>query len=260
MPAIFIGHGSPMLAVTENPYRAAWRRIGETLPRPRAVLCVSAHWVTEGTRVATTASPRTIHDFGGFPPELYAQQYPAPGAPDLARRVLGHVASTVVTPDDAWGLDHGAWCVLQSLFPAADVPVCQLSLDAGLSMRGHLELGRELGVLRDEGVLILGSGNVVHNLRRMRAGGDAYDWALEFDAYVVRAIETGYDDALVDFTLAGESAALSVPTTEHYLPLLYVAGARQAGDCPSFPVDGFDLASLSMLSVAYGDTGRDQQH
>jgi len=252
MPALFIGHGSPMLAVTENPYRTAWRRIGAALPRPRAILCISAHWVTDGTRVATKAQPQTIHDFGGFPRELYAQQYPAPGAPDLARRVMGHVTSTVVVPDDAWGLDHGAWCVLQSLFPAADVPVCQLSLDAGLSLQGHLQLGGELAALRDEGVLILGSGNVVHNLRRMRAGSDAYDWAVEFDAYVRRAVETGYDDALVDYMLAGESAALSVPTTEHYLPLLYVAGARQARDRSSFPVDGFDLGSLSMLSVAYG--------
>jgi len=252
MPALFIGHGSPMLAVTENPYRTAWRRIGEALPRPRAILCVSAHWVTDGTRVATTARPRTIHDFGGFPRELYAQQYPAPGAPDLARRVMGHVASAVVVPDDAWGLDHGAWCVLQSLFPAADVPVCQLSLDAGLSMQGHLVLGRELAALRNEGVLILGSGNVVHNLHRMRAAGDAYDWAVDFDAYVRRAVETGYDDALVDYVLAGDSAALSVPTTEHYLPLLYVVGVRQAGDGASFPVEGFDLGSLSMLSVAYG--------
>jgi len=255
MPALFIGHGSPMLAVTENPYRAAWSRIGEALPRPRAILCVSAHWVTEGTRVAITAQPQTIHDFGGFPRELYEQRYPAPGAPDLARRLPGHVTSTVVAPDDAWGLDHGAWCVLQSLFPAADVPVCQLSLDARLSVQGHLELGRELAALRNEGVLVVGSGNVVHNLRRMRPGGDPYDWAVEFDAYVRRAVETGYDDALVDFVLAGESAALSVPTTEHYLPLLYAVGARHAGECPSFPVSGFDLGSLSMLSVAFGVPG-----
>lgn len=251
-PSLFIGHGSPMLAITDNPFRHAWRALGERLPRPRAVLCVSAHWETATPQVCTATEPRTLHDFGGFPAELFAQQYPAPGAPWLLTQAREALASAGVLVElggtDGWGLDHGAWAVLQSLFPQADVPVAQFSLARGLSPARHVALARGLRALRDQGVMVLGSGNTVHNLREL-AQAPAHDWNLRFDAAVVQAL-TGRDDgALAALPRRHPDGALACPTLEHYLPLLYVAGVRHEDDVLSFPVEGDDLASLNMRSV-----------
>lgn len=253
MPALFIGHGSPMNAITENPFRAAWQAWGLRLPRPRAILCVSAHWLTRGTQVTMADPPRTIHDFGGFPRELYQQQYPAPGAPLHAQRTIDLMPS--VAPDHAWGLDHGAWCVLGALFPAADVPVYQMSLDLSRPAAGHLALGRELRPLRDEGVLIVASGNIVHNLRELRPAGDTPAWAEEFDQWARAHIEAGDTASLAAFAQAGAAARMAVPTADHYLPLLYAMGAAHSAedDQPGqLMVDGFDWGSISMRSIAWG--------
>lgn len=246
-PALFVGHGNPMNAITSNPWRQAWLDLGARLPRPQAILCVSAHWETEQPQVCNAAQPETIHDFGGFPPALFAQQYPAPGAPALAARVseLAAQAGRQVTATPAWGLDHGAWSLLASLFPKADVPVCQLSLARAYAPSDHLALARCLQPLRNEGVLVLCSGNIVHNLRRLDfAGGPAPDWAVQFDTHVARALEHGDEAALLDIDRAG----WAVPTPEHYLPLLYAAGLRHPQDQLAFFNTGFDLGSLSMRS------------
>ncbi|MES2182818.1 MAG: 4,5-DOPA dioxygenase extradiol [Pseudomonadota bacterium] len=251
LPAMFIGHGNPMNAITDNPYRQAWLQLGKTLPRPSAVLCVSAHWQTHGTQVCVAEKPKTIHDFGGFPKELFAQQYPAPGAPGHARMVSELFAAGTITPTLEWGLDHGAWSVLQSLFPAADVPVFQLSLDINLDFAAHFALARKLASLRERGVMMIASGNIVHNLSRLNPQGGIADWALDFDRYIKTALEAGDDAALIDITRAGNSARLAVPSAEHYLPLLYTAAVRHADDTMRFLTDTFDLGTLSMRSVIY---------
>lgn len=251
MPALFIGHGSPMNAITDNIYRDTWLELGKSLPRPKAILLVSAHWQTHGTQVCIAAKPRTIHDFGGFPRELFAQQYAAPGAPDyaeLTRKLLGN--DTVIGSQE-WGLDHGAWTVLQSLFPTADIPVFQLSLDADLDFPGHFALAKKLAILREQGVMIIGSGNIVHNLRLLDMQGAAADWALEFDRYIKTALENGDDNALIHIENAGDSSKLAVPTDEHYLPLLYIAAVRHPNDDMRFFTESFDLGTLSMRSVIY---------
>lgn len=249
MPALFIGHGSPMNAITDNPFRSAWRELGAELARPRAVLCVSAHWETAAPRVCTADPPQTIHDFGGFPPTLHAVRYPAPGSPPLVRRVLD-LAGGDVSPDPGWGLDHGAWQVLMHLFPDAAVPVVQLSLARGYSAGQHLDLARKLSVLREEGVMILGSGNIVHNLRQIGGSGTP-DWATDFDAAVANAIERNDLQALADYG-ALPGASLAVPTPEHYWPLLYALGTRHADDSLQFFTERFDLGSISMRSVRIG--------
>jgi 4,5-DOPA dioxygenase extradiol len=252
MPAVFLGHGNPMNAIEDTAYSRAWRALGAALPRPRAILAVSAHWYLPGSFVTAMERPRTIHDFGGFPAELRAVQYPAPGDPALARRVRGLLGPDVGLDAGHWGLDHGTWSVLVHAFPDADVPVVQLSLDESLSPREHLELGSRLAPLRDEGVLILGSGNVVHNLEAYAWGvqsGAPFDWALRFDQAVRRAVEDGDAATLAAYDRLGRDAALSVPTPEHYLPLLYVLGARHPDDAVTFPVSGFDGGSISMLAV-----------
>jgi 4,5-DOPA dioxygenase extradiol len=255
IPAIFFGHGNPMNAVGNNAYTEAWRCIGEQTARPKAILSISAHWCVPGTGVTVNSSPRTIHDFGGFPPELFEVQYPAPGDPALARRVQKLLAPLDVALDASWGLDHGTWSVLRHAYPAADIPVVQLSIDETKQAGFHFDIGKRLAPLREEGVLIVGSGNIVHNLRAYAWGSqsrDPYDWALRFETIARNNMLADEYDALVNYKMLGQDAMLSVPTPEHYLPLLYVLGCRQKGETIGFPIDGFDGGSISMLSVQIG--------
>ncbi len=256
MPAIFFGHGNPLNALARNEWTEAWAAVGESIPRPRAVVCVSAHWYLPATLVTAQAQPRTIHDFGGFPRELYEVQYPAPGSPELARRVRELLAPAAgVGLDARWGLDHGTWSVLCHVFPAADVPVVQLSIDETEPPRFHYELGRLLAPLRDEGVLIAGSGNVVHNLHAYAWGrhpAEPLDWAVRFETRARELLERGDHEPLVNYESLGRDATLSAPTPDHYLPLLYCMGARGDGEPVSFPVEGVDGGSVSMLSVRFG--------
>ncbi len=253
-PALFIGHGSPMMAIEPSRYTAAWERLGRTLPRPRAIVVVSAHWYTNGTAVTTVTQPATIHDFYGFPAALYALQYPARGDAQLAAQLQELLAPTTVRADTEWGLDHGSWSVLRYMYPAADIPTLQLSIDANAAPRAHYDLGRNLSSLRDAGVLILGSGNVVHNLRALQgdAAAPALAWASEFNDAVRAAVLAGTHEILIDYKALGSAARLSVPTAEHYLPLLYVLGTQTGEDAVSIPVDGIDLGSISMLCVQLG--------
>ena len=253
MPVVFFGHGSPMNTLDRNQYTESWRRLGASIPRPRAILCVSAHWYTEGTAVTAMGNPRTIHDFYGFPQALFDVQYPAPGEPRLASRVRELLAPTDVGLDQSWGLDHGTWSVLKHAYPDADVPVVQLSIDGTKPPPFHYEIGKRLAPLREEGVLVVGSGNVVHNLRLMKRGGGApFDWAVRFNEKVRRALAARDHRALVDFDRLGEDARLAVPTPEHYLPLLYIAGLQREDEPMSFAVDGYDLGSISMLTAVAG--------
>jgi len=248
-PAIFFGHGSPMNALG-GPFADAWRALGEAVGRPKGVVMVSAHWETTGLGVTAQRDPETIHDFGGFPAELHAMQYPAPGSPDLAARVAELTGAQRTTQ---WGLDHGTWSVFAHVWPEADVPVVQLSLDRRLTARQHHELAKRLKPLRDEGVIIAGSGDFVHNLRTWkRLGGEPYGWAHQFNDAVKAAIMRGDDDALIDWVGLAENAQLSVPTDEHYLPLLYVAAQRLPGDDVSFFNDVIDGGSISMTGVRIG--------
>jgi 4,5-DOPA dioxygenase extradiol len=254
-PAIFVGHGNPMNALQNNPYTQAWHRIGERLPRPRAILAISAHWSVPMTAVTVSAAPRTIHDFGGFPPELYRVQYPAPGAPELAAKLQRLLAPLPVVLDDSWGLDHGTWSVLTHLYPRADIPIIQLSINEAQPAAAHFALGQRLAALRGEGVLIMGSGNLVHNLHAYAWGRhmpEPYDWATRFET-TARQLMLAQDYApLIEYELLGTDALLSIPTPEHYLPLLYVLGTRLASDVLTFPVEGVDGGSISMLSVQIG--------
>ncbi len=255
MPAIFFGHGNPMNAISSNAYTEAWRRIGERTARPEAILSISAHWYVPGTGVTVNAAPRTIHDFGGFPPELYQVQYPAPGEPALARRVQSLLAPLDVRLDESWGLDHGTWSVLKHVYPAADVPVVQLSIDETKPASFHLDVGKKLAPLREEGVLIVGSGNLVHNLHTYawdQHSREPYDWAVRFERAARDIMLAGEFRPLVDFKTLGRDALLSIPTPDHYLPLLFVLGCRQKGESILFPVEGIDGGSISMLSVQIG--------
>ncbi|AMH16849.1 YgiD family protein [Hafnia paralvei ATCC 29927] len=256
MPALFLGHGSPMNVLEENDYTAAWRELGRTLPRPKAIIAVSAHWFTRGTFVTAMEQPRTIHDFGGFPQALFDTQYPAPGAPELARRVQQLLEPEMVHLDHSeWGLDHGTWGVLIKMYPDADIPVIQLSIDGTQPAAYHFALGKKLSALRDEGVMIVASGNVVHNLRMVKWQGDAepYPWAFSFDNFVRENLAyKGEDHPLVNF-MQHEGAELSNPSPEHFLPLLYVLGAWDGEEPIRVPVDGIVMASLSMLSVVVGE-------
>jgi 4,5-DOPA dioxygenase extradiol len=252
MPAPFFGHGNPMNAIQSNAYTEGWSAMGRALPRPRAVVSVSAHWYLPGTAVTAMGAPRTIHDFGGFPEELYRVRYPAPGDPRLAKRVQALLAPTPVSLDESWGLDHGTWSVLCHVFPNADVPVIQLCIDETEPPAFHYELGRRLAPLREEGVLVLGSGNLVHNLHAYgwgRRSMEPYDWAVRFEKQARDLMRTGEHGPLVAYESRGRDALLSVPTPEHYLPLLYVLGMRGSGEAVDFPVEGFDGGSVSMLSV-----------
>jgi 4,5-DOPA dioxygenase extradiol len=249
MPSLFIGHGSPMNAITDNPFAREWRALGARIGEPRAILCISAHWETETTELCVADPPQTIADFYGFPPELHAVTYVAPGAPWLLPRVRDLVDQPIIGSVH-WGLDHGAWQVLLHLFPNADVPVAQLSLARSFDAAQHYELAQQLRPLRDEGILILASGNIVHNLSRLDRG-EAPDWATTFDAYVRDALERRNSDALVHYARAGTSAQMAVPTAEHYLPLLYAFGASDDADRLQFACEGFDLGSIGMRCVGY---------
>lgn len=255
LPAVFFGHGSPMVTIGDNAWTRAWRAVGESVGRPRAVLMVSAHWTTRGVAVTAMERPRTIHDFGGFPQPLYEIQYPAPGAPWLAERVRELLRPVDVALDTQWGLDHGAWAVLRHAWPDASVPVVQLSLDLTRPAQWHLQQARRLAALRDEGVLIAGSGNVVHNLRTV-AWDDPdrppFDWAARFESWVRARVRAGDAEALADYAAQGRDALLAVPTPEHYLPLLYVVAQRRADEPVSFPMEGDQLGSISMLGVRVG--------
>lgn len=255
MPAIFFGHGNPMNALADNAYTKGWASIGRSLLRPNAVLCISAHWYLSETAVTAMDTPRTIHDFGGFPPELYKVQYPAPGAPQLAARVKGLLAPLSVELDQGWGLDHGTWSVLCHVFPHADVPVVQLSIDETKPPEFHYEIGKLLAPLRDEGILIIGSGNIIHNLHTYAWGRHEvkpFDWAVRFETLARDLLLKGDDAPLVSYEMLGRDALLAAPTPDHYLPLLYVLGLRRPGDEITFPVEGFDGGSISMLTVRLG--------
>ena len=255
LPAIFFGHGNPMNALRENDYTAGWRRIGRQLRRPKAILAISAHWFVPEVGVTVMTAPRTIHDFGGFPRELYQVRYPAPGDPALARRVQALLAPLPVTLDESWGLDHGTWSVLAHVYPQADVPVVQLSIDEARAPAFHFELGRRLAPLLQEGVLIVGSGNLVHNLQTYaweRYQAELYDWAVRFEQAAREMLLAGEYQPLVDYETLGRDAALSIPTPDHYLPLLYVVATRQQGETMNFPVEGVDGGSISMLAVQVG--------
>lgn len=254
MPLVFLGHGSPMNAIEDSAYSRAWTALGKTLPRPKAILVVSAHWMTRGTTlVDVSAMPRTIHDFYGFPEELFRQQYPAQGAPALAREVASLLASHHAEEDDTWGLDHGAWTVLKYLYPGADVPVFQVSIDMTRGLEHQLEIGRTLSELRDRGVLILGSGNVVHNLRAIRWGENSkpHDFALEFDKLFADRLEDRDFAALADRAKLGSLLQLAHPSVDHYLPALTIAGASDARDALTFMTDAIDLGSVSMRSYVF---------
>jgi 4,5-DOPA dioxygenase extradiol len=253
MPAVLFGHGNPMNALASNEWTRAWSALGAGIPRPRAILAISAHWYLPGTHVTAMAKPPTINDFGGFPRELYDVRYPAPGDPALVARVQDLLAPVVVQRDEHWGLDHGAWSVLVHVYPNADVPVVQLAIDETQPPEFHYALAKRLAPLRDEGVLIVGSGNVVHNLHAYAFGRHAaqqFDWAVRFESQARALLEAREHGPLIDYESMGQDAVLSVPTPEHYLPLLYVI-ATQHGDEPvTFPVEGG--GSISMLSVKVG--------
>ena len=255
MPTIFCGHGNPMNAVLTNAYTAAWASIGDRIPRPRAIVSISAHWYIPGIAVTAIGTPQTIHDFGGFPAELYRVQYPATGDPELAGHIQQMLAPLVVASDQAWGLDHGTWSVLRHVFPAADIPVIQLSIDETQSPGTHYEIGRRLRPLREAGLLLMGSGDIVHNLHAYAWGShhiEPYDWAARFEANARQLISKGEHARLIDYESFGDDSFLSVPTPEHYLPLLYVLGAGVDDEPVSFPVEGMDGGSVSMLAVQLG--------
>jgi 4,5-DOPA dioxygenase extradiol len=255
MPAIFFGHGNPMNALSKNSYTESWAAIGKLVPRPKAVLSISAHWYIPGCAVTINAAPQTIHDFGGFPEELYHVEYPAPGNPELARRVKDLLAPLSVSLDNGWGLDHGTWAVLRHIFPDADVPIVQLSIDERQPPQFHYKIGKSLALLRKEGILVIGSGNIVHNLHAYAWGNSKigpFDWAVRFENYVREQLLNGSDAPLIAYNQLGRDAMLSIPTPEHYLPLLYVLGLRKKNERVSFPVQGVDGGSVSMLAVQIG--------
>ena len=246
MPALFIGHGSPMNAIENNAFYRSWQELGTALPKPRAILCISAHWETMGIAVTASEWPETIHDFYGFPKALFDVQYPAPGSPELAQQIVDLLHPQFVQLDTERGLDHGAWSVLQAMYPAADIPVLQLSLDRTLNAPSHYELAKKLQPLREQGVLIVGSGNIVHNLRVFNFNEtQAYDWTSAFDQTVVDHIVQKNHAALCDYSKFGQMAALSIPTAEHYLPLLYVLAQQQDGDSSRF----FNEEVMSAISM-----------
>jgi 4,5-DOPA dioxygenase extradiol len=249
---LFIGHGSPMNAIEDNEFSREWERLAEIIPLPKAILCISAHWVTTGTYVTAMPNPSTIHDFGGFPKQLFDVQYPAPGAPALAEQIPELIKNTNVKADYHWGLDHGAWSVLCRMYPEANIPVVQLSIDYSKSMDFHYQLASELRKLRSEGILILGSGNIVHNLGKIRYENITYDWATEFDSWIEQCITKRDDIAIMNYSQKGAISELSVPTTEHFIPLLYVLGATDRNEKLEFYTPKITMGSLSMRSMKIG--------
>jgi 4,5-DOPA dioxygenase extradiol len=257
MPVLFVGHGSPMNAIEDNEFVQKWRELGKSLPKPGAILCISAHWETRGTLVTAMEKPMTIHDFGGFPEELFDVQYPAPGSPELAKETQRIIKKTEVGLDDKWGLDHGAWSVIKHLYPKADVPVIQLSMDYYQSAQYHYDLARELAPLRKKGVLIIGSGNMVHNLglvswEKMNEPGFGYDWAIEANEKMKNFILSNDHKALIDYKSQGRAFSLAIPTPDHFLPLLYALALKEENETLSFFNDKAVAGSLTMTSVRIG--------
>jgi 4,5-DOPA dioxygenase extradiol len=255
MPALFLGHGSPMNAIEENEFVKGFRKTGQDIPRPRAILCISAHWETKGTYVTAMEKPKTIHDFGGFPQALFDVQYPAPGSPELAKETKGLIHKTTVGLDDhQWGLDHGAWSVVKHMYPKADVPVIQMSLDYSQPASYHYELAKELQALRKKGVLIVGSGNMVHNLGmvawdKLNADAYGYDWALEASTKMKSFISNGDHQSLIQYNKQGRPFELAIPSPEHYLPLLYILALQEKNETATFFNDKALAGSLTMTSV-----------
>ncbi|WNJ18788.1 4,5-DOPA dioxygenase extradiol [Pontibacter sp. G13] len=264
MPVLFIGHGSPMNAIEDNIFTDTWHQLGQEIPKPQAILVVSAHWLTRGTHVTAMTAPPTIHDFGGFPQELFEVSYPAPGDPALAREIQQKLHPLTVGLDHEWGLDHSTWSITRQMFPNADIPVLQLSIDYHRDAQHHYELGQALSELRKKGVLIIGSGNLVHNLRMidfrkaMEKGPDGqqvefgYDWAIEINETFKRHIHSGNHQALVDFQKLGKEANLAIPTPDHYFPLLYTLGLVGKQDDIQIFNDAYVGGSISMTSVRIG--------
>lgn len=257
-PVLFVGHGSPMNAIEDNEFSRGWRTVGKTIPKPNAILCISAHWETKGTQVTAMEKPKTIHDFGGFPKELFEVQYPAPGNPELAKETQGMVRKTGIALDEKWGLDHGCWSVLKHLYPNADVPVVQLSLDYYQEAQFHYDLARELAPLRNKGILIIGSGNMVHNLRmvawdKLDAPEYGYEWAFEANNKMKKFILARDYKALIDYQSQGDAFNLAIPTPDHYLPLLYALALREKNEGVSLFNDKLVGGSLSMTSLKIGD-------
>lgn len=257
MPALFIGHGSPMNAIELNEFSKTWQKLGKDLVKPKAILCVSAHWETKGTFVTAMDKPQTIHDFGGFPQALFDVQYPAPGSPAFAKTTKDTITSTTVGLDEKWGLDHGAWSILKHLYPAADVPVLQLSIDYTKDAQYHYDLAKQLRSLRSKGVLIIGSGNMVHNLGmvawdKMNQPDYGYDWALEARAKMNKFILDNNHQELINFKKQGKVFDLSIPTPEHYLPLIYTLALQEKDEAVSLFNDKALMGSLTMTSVKIG--------
>ncbi|MDP1800734.1 MAG: 4,5-DOPA dioxygenase extradiol [Bacteroidota bacterium] len=256
MPVLFIGHGNPMNALNDNEFVTGWKTMAKNLPKPKAILCISAHWETNGTFVTAMKSPRTIHDFGGFPNELFETKYPAPGSPEFALETKNTIKKTTVGLDEKWGLDHGTWSILKPMFPNADIPVFQLSLDYNQPPQYHYELAKELASLRKKGVLIIGSGNMVHNLGMVKANSMAeidkeygFDWALEMNNIFKTKILAQDHRALINYESLSKSAKLAIPTREHYLPLLYTLALQEKNETPQFFNDKAIAGSLTMTSV-----------
>jgi 4,5-DOPA dioxygenase extradiol len=257
MPVLFVGHGSPMYAIEENEFVQTWRGMGDTLPVPKAIICISAHWETRGTQVTAMQQPKTIHDFGGFPRELYEINYPAPGNPELAKETINLIKSSWVLPDEKWGLDHGTWSVIRRIYPKADVPVIQLSLDYNKSPKQHYELAKELESLRDKDVLIIGSGNIVHNLREVAWDKPddqefGYDWTIEANETVKKLISDNKRNELINYKSLGKAVDMAVPSADHYLPLLYALALKKEDEEVSFFNDKAVMGSLTMTSVKIG--------
>ena len=252
MPVLFIGHGSPMNAIEDNAYSQSWKALGKQLPRPQAILSISAHWITKGTKVTGMQQPKTIHDFGGFPKQLFDAEYPAPGSPAFAKLTGELVTYSHIQSDDSWGLDHGTWSVLLPMYPAADIPVYQLSLDYDQPPAYHYEIGKQLNKLRDKGVLIIGSGNLVHNLRAIDWSGSnkVYDWAKEFDSRFTEWMDKGDHASILNYQkILGNTATMAHPSYDHLLPLFYILGLQQKNEQITYFNDKFDMASISMRSM-----------
>lgn len=251
MPVLFMGHGSPMNAIEDNTFTNTWKTIAKSIPKPKLILCISAHWLTNKTAILSKINPETIHDFYGFPKELNELEYPAKGSVDFAKLVKETIKSVDVNLNETWGLDHGTWSVLVKMYPKADIPVIQLSINPNLPLATHIQIGKELAVLRSQGVLILGSGNIVHNLGMIRFEGEPFSWAVEFDEHVRKSLENRNIENILNYT-KNKNGKLAVPTTDHYIPLLYIVGASDLTEEPKFYCTEVVYSSLSMTCVVYG--------
>ncbi|MDD4971773.1 MAG: 4,5-DOPA dioxygenase extradiol [Paludibacter sp.] len=257
MPVLFVGHGSPMYAIEENEFTRTWQTLGKSIPTPKAIICISAHWETHGTQVTAMQKPQTIHDFGGFPKELYEVQYPAPGDPELAKQTIHAITGTQVVADEKWGLDHGAWSVIRHLYPSAQIPVIEMSMDYNRSPKEHYDLAKELATFRDKGVLIIGSGNIVHNLRRVAWDKDpdaeyGFDWALEANETFKKLILENKHKELMDYKQLGTAVQMAIPTPDHFIPLLYTLALKNEDEELSFFNDKAVMGSLTMTSLKIG--------